>query len=945
MASRRIVNTFGSADTYLKAVKLNLSSAKFKSSLSSKEKQLAEEVVSAVSEAIKAQAKDDGDYQLQLDSKLSDNILGRMASLMDEVKEKFVDEELAEVKDAIIEAIEDSTDSLTSTIFKTLLVSVISSFFDNTATKDDIAELKEFFKAELDARKEDANGGEEPKNIFNKEDLKDGDYQDSTIATNFATLQTFIKEQFDRLAKVLESATSVPAPVMQAAPAVESGDVVGQINAQILESTAKLSSQIEALDGKVGKTAGVTRRSLMARLNSLSTKITKVSGGLWAKTAAGFKSIGGRVGGLGKFIWSKTAGAFKLFGGKLGTLGKTIGGFISAKFLAVTAGIGSIVAGGIALFKGITGLGKFIGDKFKAIGSGIKSAITAPFRLIGGLFSAINPFKSKQKRKAEEKSNLSIKDKINFIYKFNKRLADLIDPVLEKAEKFAKLIKKWVVTPIMMMVAKVVLFGVLLAAAGVLLYLAYRWVKNKVIWLAGQIKHFFTVKLPKYWKDFKAWVSKWWNKGINWVKKVWNGAVDWVKRIWNGAINWIKGVWESTKKFVVDLWNGAINWVKKAWKAVKGWASKVWNGAINFIKTRWAATKAFISKVWNGAINWVKEKWTAVKTWAAGIWKSAVDWVKGIWDKSINWITSTWQKAKDWVIGLWDKLSKWAKGLWDGAVNWVKGVWESTKQKAVAIWTSVRDWAVGLWDGAVGWVKEKWTAVKTWVVGLWDKSVKWVKDIWKGVKDWVKGIWTGMLNKITNAWNYVKELPGRLKNWILENVVNRLIDTINCMMKRLAEVAIPVPKIDFHDSINPLKWEFSLADAHPFGFLAGKTIERIQIVQSPAPAEEVANVAEQVVEPSFGDIQAIRSLGKDDNKEVQEAKNVFEQEREKKDKLAQEQLDATNRMNKNMESLFGAMSGKLDERKYVPMPIIAEPAGNTMPNFATFANGSNRGRY
>lgn len=70
--------------------------------------------------AVKQFIADSGDYQLKLDAKMSDILLGRIASLLDEVKESFTQNELAEIKAEILDEISSTS---ASSIIKNFLVS------------------------------------------------------------------------------------------------------------------------------------------------------------------------------------------------------------------------------------------------------------------------------------------------------------------------------------------------------------------------------------------------------------------------------------------------------------------------------------------------------------------------------------------------------------------------------------------------------------------------------------------------------------------------------------------------------------------------------------------------------------------------------------------------------------------------------------------------------
>lgn len=188
MASKKITNINGSAMTHLKAVPYkDTSDGLFGKAVNAAPK-AQRELVAAVMNVIRKAVQDQSRYQMNLDSKLSDVVLGRICSLLDEVKNDFAKNELAEVKDAILSEI--SGFSVGGTV-KTVLAAAVTSAFTNTATKDDIDELKEYLESCFQS------GGASPKETV-------GEYSSLTPAANFQTLQNFVECQLAALSVNIE---------------------------------------------------------------------------------------------------------------------------------------------------------------------------------------------------------------------------------------------------------------------------------------------------------------------------------------------------------------------------------------------------------------------------------------------------------------------------------------------------------------------------------------------------------------------------------------------------------------------------------------------------------------------------------------------------------------------------------------------------------------------
>ena len=118
--------------------------------------------------AVRASISDSDAYQLNLDSRTADVVLGRIASLLDEVKDKFVETELAEAKQEILDEIRGLS---VESVLKNFLLSQIAELFDDDAKKEDIEDLKAIIAEKLNApaTEEKAENASEPEKEAGKE--------------------------------------------------------------------------------------------------------------------------------------------------------------------------------------------------------------------------------------------------------------------------------------------------------------------------------------------------------------------------------------------------------------------------------------------------------------------------------------------------------------------------------------------------------------------------------------------------------------------------------------------------------------------------------------------------------------------------------------------------------------------------------------------------------
>lgn len=138
--SARMQNNNGAGYSYLgTASKKDFSSSSISQASKLAPKREQQELVKSMLQAVKQEIAESDAYHKELDVKQADLILMRMASMLDEFKEKFVDEELTEIKDEIIDEISGIS---MSAIFKNFLLSQVTELFDTDAKKEDIENLK-----------------------------------------------------------------------------------------------------------------------------------------------------------------------------------------------------------------------------------------------------------------------------------------------------------------------------------------------------------------------------------------------------------------------------------------------------------------------------------------------------------------------------------------------------------------------------------------------------------------------------------------------------------------------------------------------------------------------------------------------------------------------------------------------------------------------------------
>ena len=256
-------------------------------------------------ETIKHIVEDANTYQRKLDAKLSDVILGRVASLLDEVLESFKKDDLEQMKQEIIDEISGIS---TSTILQNLLVNGIIDIFDDRIRLDDIEALKIWMLANFgdgtvhqneesqnELSSQQTSQENEQTTETEAEDEEAGEFKDSTPAKNFFTLQTFVQHQFDILNENLKNIPG-QSGMFSKMKAFMSQGFLGIMK----KVTSFGKSTIGAIASKVGS-IGKGMKPILAGIGYIGKK---VGGAL----ASPFKKIGNI---FSKFNFTKTKNAIK----------------------------------------------------------------------------------------------------------------------------------------------------------------------------------------------------------------------------------------------------------------------------------------------------------------------------------------------------------------------------------------------------------------------------------------------------------------------------------------------------------------------------------------------------------------------------------------------------------------------------------------------------------
>ena len=636
--------------------------------------------------AIHQMVEDSKTQSLDLNARTCDVILDKISQWLEQVNDNLTsDEDIEKVKEAIIDEINSAS---FSKILSAVLVSQVTSLFDDNAKREDIEELKGYIaglvKESGGSEGSESNGEQSgitysSKEVSSTADEEAGDYRDSTVAANFSTLQQFVESQVNML-----------------------------------------NENIKSIPGGIG-----------------FGKIGKLLGAGFAGVLSATKKLGSKIGSLAKGTFSKLASVTKIIGGGiLKGIGKTLSGIVGG-VASIGKGIGKLGSG---IFKGISSIGSAV----KGFGAKVGGAIAHPFKAIGGFF------KNRKKDKAEAKKEKLREKFMDFMMKMFEKLWDFLEPILSKLKIF--MLITMVPILVVAVKVLLILAAITAIVVGIVLAVMWVKNKliPKIKALLGKLKAWAIEKwesfkkwLSELWDGIKAvgtavwdftkyiftdmWVDlgKWiWEKLVQfgqWVKKTLiDPVVNWIREnIVTPIVNFYKDKIQPHIQPYIDSVKNLIARVKQAFSA--------WDTS----KSIWDNLKNIAGIIKQAVMEW----------WETSPFKKAYDSVVA---PVIDSVKNLVQRLKDiWQKFSWDEDKTFIQNLmafWDSVKASIIEWWNGSPIKTY--WEKITSWFSDLW----GKIKEKWneSAIGKWINGVVQKIgnlVKAAARVYIKIPVWNKNIY------------------------------------------------------------------------------------------------------------------------------------------------------------------------------------------------------------
>ena len=874
--ARRISNNAGSANSFLNAVdKPNKGEVKIAKAVALSGKQ--KDLVSAIMLAVKQCLDDSDDYQKKLDSKSIDVTLGRIASLLDEFGDTLGKDQIGEAKDEILEKIAGISSDLS---LKLMLTNAVSSLFDDAVSKDDIEELKKWMSENIGQTTSSSNVTQSqtrfessPSLEESTENAKEGDYEDSTPAKNFMTLQTYINKQFDVLN---ENIKNIP----------------GQ--------SELMSKMFKAIGVGFGATfSGIT-------------KLTKGVAKTISKTASIAKSLGKfTIGGLFKIVSGVAKGVGSVIKG-IGSLGKKVGGAIASPFKKI---------GGF-----FASLNPFKRSEKKAEERKQKAKdkiMEIMAKVVEKIWKAVEPFIDK----VAFFMGLVTKFVIVPIALIALKVL-LIVAAITAIGVGLVLAYFWIKKKIAGWV-EYFKSGQWWEDLKAKMLAAWEWMKDFGKWIGQKLAGFGKWLLKAYlrylkfvWIDIPVWIGKklaefgiWlWDKLCEFGQWLYDNYIDkylvqpfkqyiWepIKKLWNEKI------WPKIEPFITSL----TELKDKIVKAFSAWDSN---------KSIWENLKNMTSIIKDAVVEW----------WNGSPFKEFYDKhldpiVKSLGDL-INRIKAIWANIK------WDENKSFIDNLKDIGgilVDGIKEWWNATDNPIRATWDKVIEWFKDMTKPIVEWYEK--SKLKEWI----DKLVDFGKSVKDAIVKWWNE--SDLKKWINNFSNKLKEIKNTLGNMIWDVPVLPLMRPFGFLIgKSIGLSGKEKEEYKQKEKFNELQkelddistgkriksWGKDITDKRK------KEIENEMAKMGMTPHQIAAQQVQNAAQP----LQQIESMKNESTVELKKTSESINKDiamkEEKQQRFDAQQADKSDKILARLDSMDNGLNKKLDDPYVFPFPYATSQQQN-----------------
>ena len=164
-------------------------------------------------------------------------------------------------------------------------------------------------------------------------------------------------------------------------------------------------------------------------------------------------------------------------------------------------------------------------------------------------------------------------------------------------------------------------------------------------------------------------------------------------------------------------------------------------------------------------------------------------------------ITEEWNKIQPTVQRIWASIQTTIsdalviiKAVIDRVTASIKWVWDTFGQDILRTISAVWKLVGGVFEGAMGVISGIVRAIKGAVIGDWNEMGKGLTQATEGLFKVIKSIFQGGVDALGIIWSGIKSAFAGPVNWVIDNVLNPLVDTMNNLAKNFG-VNLGIPRL------------------------------------------------------------------------------------------------------------------------------------------------------
>lgn len=320
--------------------------------------------------------------------------------------------------------------------------------------------------------------------------------------------------------------------------------------------------------------------------------------------------------------------------------------------------------------------------------------------------------------------------------------------------------------------------------------------------LGQQVWAEFTRFLGEAWANISAWFKELWETSLKPVFDAIGAIVTWLwENILQPIVNLIVGYIQFLGQWYTWLWESIISPIIQVWAAIFTWLwENILSPVINFIVGYIQFLGSYYTWLWETIVQPVINAIGAIITW---LWENII---KPVFD-FIVWSIEVLAAAFTW---LWENAIQPAVSAISDIVTWlyetiIKPVFDAIGATIKWVWENLIKPAFNRFQehlntlGAVfTWlyetiIKPVWDAISTVISTVWENGIKPVIDtLVKIVQEDPKKAFEAARDAIGEAWAGIQSLAKEPVRFVVDTVINGLIDTINLIPGvNLARISLP----------------------------------------------------------------------------------------------------------------------------------------------------------